>query len=437
MFKLRYNALSFVQIFFGFLNSVLLLKIFGVSGQTDAYFIGDIIMGGVVMLQMMAVEQFLYFYNELKAVDRKNAGALYSYSLFLTLVIGGTVLVLLNVLSGPVIRLFAYKLDPARLELLKSLFPLFSLLAVVNPLNFLNAKLLNAEGRFAYPYALGIIPSLFSTAGLALIYAFGCVEIVWLLAASVAGGVISAVLGLAAVKSCGISLRPVSSHPAARSFVSNSIKIRFGQNITSVLAPLITNNVLAAFSAGAVSYYGYAWKIVTVVGNLSAGPSAKMFATAVASAWPLGDAAKLRSLIRQFLSLIIPLFSVSVIAAYAALPSALRLLSSVRLAPEDIHTIRVMFLALSGWYLIGLAESAFLQVCLASKNSAIFIKNNAVFISVYFAAALFARDLFGIYVIPAALMAAQGASFFLYSRACSEILRGISPGDGFTSGRQS
>lgn len=425
MFKLKYNALSLAQIFFGLINSILLLKVFGVSGQTDAYFIGDVILGGVVMVQMMAVEQFMYAYHELKAASREDAAALYAYALWLILASGAAALLLLNVLSGPVISLFAYKLDAGRAAILERLFPVFSLLAVFNPLNFLNAKLLNAEGRFAYPYLLGIIPSLLSSCALLLVYFSGGNDILWLLSASVGGAGLSVLLGLAAVKGCGVPVRLRTSHPAGRTFVFNSVKMKFGHNINNVLAPLITNNLLAGFSQGAVSQFGYAWKIVTAMGNLATGPSARMYASAVSSAWPGKDPARLKALLREFLGLMTPLFLFSTFAIYAVLPFAFKVISSAHMEPADISVIRTMFLALSAWYLVGLLESAFVQVCIASNRSRVFIANNTVFVVSYFAAAWALGGVSGIYSIPFGLIAAQAVSLVLYYRASSEILGGL------------
>lgn len=424
MFKLKYNALALVQIFFGFLNSILLLKIFGVSDQTDSYFIGDLILGAVVMVQMMAVEQFMYFYNELKAGNRESAHSLYAFALFLSLVIGALSFAVINLFSAPVIALFAYKLDPARLDVLKRLFPVFSLLAVVNPLNFLNAKLLNAEGRFAYPYVLGIIPSLFTACAMGYLYLSDGSDIMAVLAASVIGNAAAVFLGLWAVSSSGIPVRLAAGHPSARKFVANSFKVKFGHNINSILTPLVTNNLLSAFSPGAVSYFGYAWKIVGVIGNLATGPSARIFASGISTAWPAGDMGKLKALAAQYLRLITPLFAFSVLLAFAGLPYALRLVSSSRLSGADIGAIRLMFLALSAWYFIGLVESAYMQVCIASKRSRVFVINNSVFIACYFATAWAVKGALGIYAVPFGLVSAQILSLLLYFYSASRILKG-------------
>ena len=423
MFKLKYNALALVQIFFGFFNSILLLKIFGVSKQTDSYFIGDIILGAVVMVQMMAVEQFMYFYNELKAGNRESAHSLYAFALFLSLVIGALSFAVINLFSAPVIALFAYKLDPARLDVLKRLFPVFSMLAVVNPLNFLNAKLLNAEGRFVYPYVLGIIPSLFTACAMCYMYLSGGSDIMAVLAASVAGNAAAVFLGLWAVRSSGIPVRFAAGHPLAMEFVTNSFKVKFGHNINNILTPLVTNNLLSAFSPGAVSYFGYAWKIVGVLGNLATGPSARIFASGISTAWPAGDMGKMKAMAAQYLRLVTPLFAFSVLLAFAGLPYALRLVSS-SLSGADIGAIRMMFLALSAWYLFGLMESAYMQICIASKRSRVFVINNSIFITCYFAVAWAAKGTLGIYAIPFGLVLAQILSLLLYFCSASRVLKG-------------
>lgn len=427
MFKLKYNALALVQIFFGLFNSILLLKIFGVSIYTDAYFMGDIILGAVVMAQMMAVEQFMYFYNELKAESRESAHALYAYALCLSLVIGAVSFAAINVFSTPLIMIFAYKLDPARLEVLKRLFPVFSLLAILNPLNFLNAKLLNAEGRFAYPYVLGIIPSLFSACSMAYLYFSGGSDIIMLLAASVAGNAVAGLLGLWAVKSSGVPVRFAVSHPSGGEFVSNSLKVKFGHNINNILTPMVTNNMLSAFSPGAVSYFGYAWKIVGVIGSLATGPSSRIFASGISIAWPLRNSGEIKAMTGEFLRLITPLFCLSAFLSYAALPYALELVSSSRLSGQDIAAIRMMFLALAAWYLTGLVEGPFLQICIASKRSRVIILNNSAFIAVYFFTSWVGKGALGIYSIPFGLVAAQSLSFLLYYYRASKMMNSFGP----------
>lgn len=422
MFKLKYNILSLVQIFFGFFNSILLLKIFGVSVYTDSYFMGDIILGGVVMVQMMAVEQFMYFYNELKAGNVASAHSLYAYSLSLVLVIGAVSFVILNLFSAQVITIFAYKLDPARLEVLKRLFPVFSLLAIFNPLGFLNAKLLNAEGRFAYPYVLAIIPSLFSFCAMVYLYFSGGSDIMTLLAASVIGNAAAGLLGLWAVKSTGIPVRLAASHPLAATFVSNSFKVRFGININNILTPIVTNNFLSSFSPGAVSYFGYAWKIVTVLGNLSTGPSARIFASGISAAWPSRNAGRIRAMAKEYLQLITPLFCLSVLFVYFLLPHVLKLISSARLGGADMVAIQLMFLALSAWYFTGLLELPYVQICLAGKRSRALIINNSIFVGSYVSVASVVKGAFGIYSIPFGLVAAQFCSLLFYFHSASKLL---------------
>ena len=67
----------------------------------------------------------------------------------------------------------------------------------------------------------------------------------------------------------------------------------------------------------------------------------------------------------------------------------------------------VFFLGLAVWYVIIMAESAFVSVGMASKNSQIFIVTNSIFILVYFTLSLLLVNTLGKFSIPIAAIIAQ------------------------------
>ena len=223
--------------------------------------------------------------------------------------------------------------------------------------------------------------------------------------------------GLALVRRAGVPIRLSTSHPLALPFIRNSVSMRFGHSLHQFLAPLITNNALAALPSGAVSHYGYAQRVLQILYNVATGPSARMYASHVSAMWSGGNAAAIRAALKSYLRVVPPLMLAAAAAGYLLLPSALRLVAGSSLSAGDIDTIRLLFLFLTGWYLVMTVESAFTMVSIAERNSRIFIKTNAIFGLLYLAIVLLARGRLGVYAVPLGLFLAQSANLFTYSRA--------------------
>jgi len=61
MFNLKYNILAMYQMVLGLLSSVLMLRVFGVTIQADSYLIACSIITSLQFVQIMFVEQFMFF----------------------------------------------------------------------------------------------------------------------------------------------------------------------------------------------------------------------------------------------------------------------------------------------------------------------------------------------------------------------------------------
>jgi hypothetical protein len=83
------------------------------------------------------------------------------------------------------------------------------------------------------------------------------------------------------------------------------------------------------------------------------------------------------------------------------------MIGSSNLSQQDIQYIQYLFLALAPWYLVGLVESPFISVSIASKRSMVFIATNSVFILAYLSLSILMAPRFGIYTIPMAIAIAQ------------------------------
>ena len=88
MFNFRYNLLAIIQVFLALINSVLLIRLFGVSYQSDSYLMAVAIIAALQLLQLMMVEQFMYFYHDLKVKSVMEAHNFYRASITFGMIVG-------------------------------------------------------------------------------------------------------------------------------------------------------------------------------------------------------------------------------------------------------------------------------------------------------------------------------------------------------------
>lgn len=407
MFNVRYNLLAVYQVALGLLNSLLLLKVFGVSGKSDAYLIGANMLGSLQFVHSMCIEQFLFVYHDLKAVDRQSAKEFYHSAVSFSL-LSGVFFCLLYVLAvDSLISLFAFGIDPERHQLLRTVLNIMFIGVVFDSVNAVNLRLLQAEMRFSIPYVLNSLQALLTTLLLGYLVATGKTSIELIAGARTAGICVAFLAGLAVAGRMGFPFRFRLRHPAFRSFVRNSITMSFGQNIRNFLINPITNNILALLPTGYASYFYYAQRLHTISNHVVIGPSYTVLNSRVSMHWAGKNLAGIKADIRKFLPPAVLIFTVITTFAVLLIPATFRMIGSRSLSQEDIRNIQLLFLSLAPWYLIGLLESPFISVSIASKRSMVFIATNSVFILAYFSLSIPMTPRFGIYTIPIAVTIAQ------------------------------
>src|SRR6185369_13884104 len=114
MFKLKYNAIALYQVLIGLLSSVMMVRVFGVSEQADAYLIACSIIASLQLIQIMFVEQFMFFYNDLKVQSCENARNFYNAAISISLLTGVLFCIVFFLSTTPLIKLFAFGIDGER-----------------------------------------------------------------------------------------------------------------------------------------------------------------------------------------------------------------------------------------------------------------------------------------------------------------------------------
>jgi lipid II flippase MurJ-like protein len=424
MFNFRYNILAVYQVILGLLNSLLLIRVFGVSNKADAYLMASSIVASLQFVQLMVVEQFMFFYNDLKVEDRQNARDFYTSAVTFALLSGGIFYLVYALAVHPLIKVFAFGIDGERYQLLRSVLQIMFVGVVADSANTINQRLLNAEMRFSIPYILNSLQSLFAVLLLLYLMATKNTSVELIAAARTCGICVACLGGFAVLRRMGFSFRPSLRHPALKPFIKNSITMRFGLNIHNLLLTPITNNVLACLPSGFPSYFYYAQKLHQVVGSVVISPCYSVFHARVSRQWSEQNLAGIRENIRHFLPLATVSFVATTALAFYLLPTALGIVSSRSLGASDIAFIRSMFLAMIPWYLIALVESPFLSVCIASKRSSVLIASNSLFIAAYFLLSLLLVSSTGIYTIPFALSTAQVINLVSFAAFCKVLLKG-------------
>jgi len=422
MFKFKYNLLALSQVMISFLNYFLLMKVFGVSDSTDAYLITSAVFGSLILLQMLTTEQFLFFYNDIKAKNVKDAHNFYNVALSVAAL---TALVTFSISyfgSSSIINFFINSSDSARLLLIDSFFHIAILELLVAPIQSINQKLMNAEMYFTAPYILNIIPTLFVSVAMIYIYYAKTDNISLLIYARVMSAFFTLLISFLVVKTMKIPIKISLRHSRLKDFVQNSFTMRLGHNIHNFLFTPITTNILTSLPSGYASYFYYAMKIATIINSIVVGPSSKVFQSKFSSEWSNKNINTAKSFIFKYMKITVPLIAVSSTIGYFILPNALHLITN-KLTLESLDIIQSLFIGLMIWQFIILIESGSVFILVVEKKSQMFIYTNIIFSLMYFGFAnLFLKE-FSIYSIIYSLILSQFVNFAIYTYYGQKIMR--------------
>jgi len=423
MFNIKYNIIALYQVILGLLSSVLMLRVFGVTAQADSYLIACSVVASLQLIQIMFVEQFMVFYNDLKVENRESAREFYNTAVTFSLLSGVFFYILFSLSITPLIKLFAFGLDGERFLLLKNILQILFVGTVMDAANVINQRLLNAEMRFSLPAILNSLQTLVTVLLLAYLLVTHTSSIELIAGARIAGTIITGLAGFYVVRRMGFRFRFRFRHPALKAFMKNSLAMRFGHNLHNFLFNPITSNILSSLPSGYASYFYYAQRLQQIVGNVVVGPSYAVYQSRISRLWSQKDFAEIKTNVRKYLPVVTLAFVCCSLLVYFLIPAALGLVASNHLAAKDTAYIQLVFLALSLWQLVVLVESPFVAVGVASKKSAIFIITNAIFIATYFIASFILAKPAGIYSIPFGATIGQIVNLVFYMSFCMTLLK--------------
>lgn len=421
VFKLKYNLIVLIQTLISLANSILFLKLFGISNETDSYFISLAIIAFLQLLLVAPIEQFLFFYIEKKKSSEKEA-YFFTVRTIIFVSLASVFLTLLMLIFLP----FTSSLFIGRSnDELKSYVNFYMYILLVGslfyPVNYIIDRFLNAELRFAIPYILENTPGIFILALYIEMLLFGKGEVVYVILAQALAYFIGFIVRIFIIYK--LVRKPLASYTSVRSFfnfhdlasmIRNSLGMGVSHIIYQLFNPIITN-ILSGLAVGVPSLFYYAQRIILIVYNVVIGPSLRVFQSKFTHLWGDKNYKSGMQLLLRYLKINFFVLLFFGIIAYFAIPIVFKLVKP-ELNNDLLSFMQKIYLTLLLWYLVLVMEHAVGVVAANEKNSKIYIRNNIIFILIFSLISYYITKTFGVYSIGIAAFITQIVSMILYSR---------------------
>ena len=429
MFNIKYNFLVGIQIIVGILNTALLMRVFGVSVQSDAYLLSSSILISLQGIQNMLIIQFIHFYNDEKVKSQEAANKFYNCSLLFAFIFGLLSFLVFYLFLNQIIHLFVMNIDIERLKVLKQLLFISTAVLVFYPVMSINEAILNAEMRFSIPYILNTIPSASVVCAQIVLLYLSSKNITILAVAQSIASLVVAIAGTIYISRKLIPFRLQYWHGIMPKFIKNSFEIASGHAFYGIMFNLVLNNFLVLFSNGIVSCYYYAKKIIDISTVFSLGPSRSILRSNISKSLANKDLDKIKLYIKKFLKLSALVFFIVVLFAFFLQGPVIKLISNNGIDSIQIKQISYLFLGLLPWSFIELIGIPFAQLNIAAKKSLYLIIANVCFIITIILPLYLLKDVLHLYaIIPATFLAATACTVchIIFSKRIFNNLMGCS-----------
>lgn len=411
MFKLKYNVLVIIQIIFGLLNATLLIKVFGVSAESDAYLLSCSILGILQLLLTLPVFQFLPFYNDKKNQSIKKSHDFYNVLLLYSIIYGIIMCGVFIFAISLIIKIFTFNIDAERLHILKNLLAISMFGSTFYTVVEINSQLLNAEMKFSLPYILKTIPNACIVFMQIYLIYMNSNNVYMLAYAQAIAMFLCAFVGTMYICKTLIKYKFTLKTDGIFKFITTSIGMQLSNSFYQLTFPTILNNFLVMLPQGYVSYYYYAKKILDIINNFTIGPSLNILRSKLSKLISKNTLNEIISNIRSYLKLSICIFIVVTIIAYFIQIPILKLISGNKLNSNDLFNIQNLFLCLIPWYISIIFESAYSMFNVLTKNIKVVLLINISFAIIFTLAMFIFTRYIGIYAIAIATFTAQFNSY--------------------------
>lgn len=348
--NIKYNILSLINVFIGFLFILYLGRKFGAGTETDIYFLSMVIIGYLGYIVQSVWESMSPYYVEKKVKDKIESDRLYS------ILINDLIIVSLFVIG---IYFIATSLFDFISNEQKNFFDVFIFYLLFQNILLFNKTILNLEHFYASYYLVDIFVYfiLFFT-----IFYLIETEIIYIAYATLLATFLANLWQFYLIfKKIDINYSFIFYNKDLREVYKNSFKLKIGSLLYGS-KDIIIASVFTTFGNGMYSLYSYANKFIGVIMQVINAPIVNIFLTKANYYVTEKQYDLLQNSIKKVLSQTIFLFLISVGLVYLTLPFILSILFGNKFNLEDILTIQSIFLVMSLFYFVVILESPFARL---------------------------------------------------------------------------
>ena len=394
MIKLRYNILAGVQVGLSMVFFVSLISLFGISQDSDAFLVAFAMISSIHLLQLMFLEQFLYFFQQLKTISRDSAIEFFQSALLFAVVVGLIFYMTFNYYGEYFIEFYGIFAEGENDTLLnvKSVFLTLILGLILYPISYVNDRLLNAEKRFSLPYISESLPYAFMViiimAGIFGMPADVTVERV---AEFRNYGMVLGVITTTSViwKMGFFTAWKPKFGTIFYEFIRNSISMRLSHNINNFGVAFIINSFLISLPDGVASIYHYALRAVIILKQVTVGPMYRIFQSELSLAFGYSNFDEVQRLISSFFKLSTIIYAGIIFLGWVMIEPVLALMN-IQSNTEDYHrSISDTFILIGIWHFFIVAEMAKTTLYMAAKDFIVFFIANSTIVCLLFAVIFF------------------------------------------------
>ena len=427
MFKYKYNLIAGGMVLIQLLSLALLFVLFGISNESDTLLFALSIIGSIQLVEIMFIEQLMFFYHRLFERSRREAESFYNFAFSLSIGIGIIMFLILELLSFIDVKLLAFGLSVERLQIYSELLEIMIFGLLFYPVLALNDRLLNARNYFGFSYLLASSMHVFLFLSLLIVFMYPSLGVSFLGTGYTLGIIVGAIGSTLFIKkSFYYDIKFNFKHEEGIDFIKKSLGMRFGHNIFMVLFYPITNFFLAQLPSGFISLFYYVYRAVIAIFSITAGPSFKMYMAKISLFLVKRKLQAIKIYSYKYIRSAFILYVIGISSIYVMLEWVLPMLLKkydLGVGIDELHMIKVLYIAISIWQCIILVESAYVGILISSHESKKFIYVNILFIVLYTSISYVLIDHLNIYSLGIAAVIAQGCSVFLYRYYARQILR--------------
>lgn len=427
MFKLIYNSIAFSILLIQLVSLAILFVLYGISENADTLLFSISVVGSIQLIEIMFIEQFMFFYHKLLLKNQQDAENFYYFAFTLSLGVGIIIFSLLMILLTVYPELLSLGLTGKRFDLYLNLLYIMNFGLMAYPILAINDRLLNAKGYFGASYILASSMHIFLFLSLIIVFIIPKLSIVFLGFGYTFGIIVGAIVStIFIIQKFSYKIKLTFSHEIAKAFIIKSIGMRFGHNIFMVLFYPITNFFLTQLPNGSISIFYYVYRGVIAIFSVTVGPSFKMYMSRISLLWAKKKFNLIRLFSTKYTRTVLWIYIIAIICVYLLLefifPMIIKVFN-INLSLTNLFIIKLLYILISLWQLIVIYESKYIGIITVSQNSKQFISINLLFILLYTTACYIFIDYMDIYALGIAAIIAQIVSLLFYSFFANKILK--------------